>query len=190
MEFRELVIQNRSRRRFKQEQSVDLDTLRELVDLARLCPSGSNRQPLKFLLVNTPQENSEVFNYLGWAGYLKEWPGPEEGERPSAYIIVLGDTTISKVFGVDHGIAAQTIMLGAVEKGLGGCILGSINEEALAEALDIPDEFEVLLVLALGKPNEAVVIEQVDTDGKIEYWRDNAGVHHVPKRSLEDLILI
>ena len=166
-----------------------METLRELVDLARLCPSGSNRQPLKFLLTNTPEENATVFQYIGWAGYLKDWEGPKEGERPSAYIIILGDTTLSKVFGVDHGIAAQTIMLGAVEKGLGGCILGSINEDALADALDIPEEYEILLVLALGDPKEEVVIDPIGPDGDIKYWRDENEVHHVPKRTLEEVIL-
>jgi nitroreductase len=189
MNFKELVTQNRSRRRFIQNQPIEMETLRELVELARLCPSGSNRQPLKFLLINIPEENATVFQHVGWAGYLKDWEGPVEGERPSAYIIILGDKTLNKVFGVDHGIAAQTIMLGAVEKGLGGCILGSINEDSLAEALDIPDEYEILLVLALGTPKEEVVIDPVGPDGDIKYWRDKKEIHHVPKRSLEEIIL-
>jgi hypothetical protein len=130
-----------------------------------------------------------VFPLLGWAGYLKDWPGPAEGERPSAYIIVLGDKEIRRSFGCDHGIAAQSILLGATEKGLGGCIIGSVQKEGLREALEIPSRYEILLVIALGKPKETVVLEEIDPGGDIKYYRDEHGVHHVPKRSLDELIL-
>lgn len=187
--IRELVLRNRSYRRFHQEVDIKLATLKELVDLARLSPSAMNLQPLRYILSCESEKNSLIFPHLGWAGYLKDWPGPCEGERPSAYIIILGDTEISRSFGCDHGIAAQSIMLGATERGLGGCIIGSANKDEIRNALDIPPRYEVLLVLALGKPKESVVVEEVGPDGSIRYWRDDEGVHHVPKRSLDDLIL-
>jgi len=133
--------------------------------------------------------NAEIFPCLAWAGYLKDWPGPEEGERPSAYIIILGDTRISRDFGCDHGIASQSILLGAREKGLAGCMIGAVNREKLRDILDIPSQFEILLVLAIGKPGEKVVIETVGADRSIRYWRDDDGSHHVPKRELNDIIL-
>lgn len=169
--------------------SIELETLRELVDLARLSASAANKQPLKYILSCDPEKNALIFPHLAWAGYLKDWPGPSEGERPSAYIIILGDTEISRSFGCDHGIAAQSILLGATEKGLGGCIIGSINRKALRQALGIPSRYEILLVLALGKPKERVVIETVGPDGDIKYWRDEDGVHHVPKRPLDEIII-
>jgi nitroreductase len=187
--IRDLIEKTRSYRRFHQNHTIKLDTLRELVDLARISAAAANLQPLKYMLTNEPAKNAVIFQHLGWAGYLKDWPGPSEGERPSAYIIVLGDTGICKSFGCDHGIACQNIMLGAVEKGLGGCIIGSVNRERLRNNLDIPDHFEILLVLALGKPNETVVLEEVASDGDIQYWRDSEGVHHVPKRKLDDIIV-
>jgi nitroreductase len=187
--IKDLIRKSRSVRRFDQQQSVSVETLRELVDLARLAPSGANFQPLKYLLSATPEKNALIFQHLAWAGYLKEWPGPEEGERPTAYIIVLGDSSISKSFGCDHGIAAQTIMLGAAEKGLGGCIIGSIQRSELGAALQIPPQLEILLVLALGVPKEEVVVETLEADGSVRYWRDEQQVHHVPKRKLDDIIL-
>jgi len=187
--LRDLVRKSRSYRRFHQDYSIELETLRELVDLARISAAAGNLQPLKYVIANDPEKNAIVFQHLNWAGYLKNWSGPEEGERPSAYIIVLGDRRITKSFGCDHGIASQNIMLGAVEKGLGGCMIGSVNRERLRSALDIPDHFEILLVLALGKPNETVVLEEVGPDGDIKYWRDGEDVHHVPKRKLEDIIV-
>jgi len=157
------------------------------VELARLSPSAANLQPLKFFISNDPIKNAEIFPHLAWAGYLKDWPGPAAGERPAAYIIILGDTKISKSFGCDYGIAAQSILLGAAEKGLGGCLIGSIKRQPLQALLNIPDQYEILLVIALGTPKEKVVLENI-ADGNIKYWRDKNDVHHVPKRSLEEII--
>jgi nitroreductase len=185
----DLVRQNRSYRRFHQDVPVRIETLRALVNLARMSASGSNLQPLKYILSSDRETNARIFPHTRWAGYLKDWDGPAEGERPAAYIVILGDTEISKSFGCDHGIAAQSIMLGAAERGLGGCMIGSIARDRLRETLDIPERYEILLVLALGKPNETVVLEEVGPDGDIKYYRDEEDVHHVPKRSLEELVL-
>ena len=185
----DLIKKTRSYRRFDQGFKIELETLRELVELARLSAAAGNLQPLKYMLSNDPEKNETIFKNLGWAGYLKDWSGPDEGERPSAYIIVLGDTRICKSFGCDHGIACQNMMLGAVEKGLGGCMIGSVNRERLRKNLNIEDHLEILLVVALGKPQETVVLETVGPDGDIKYWRDSEGVHHVPKRRLEDIIV-
>lgn len=189
MNIRSLIQKNRSYRRFHQEKKISKETLMDLVDLARLSASGANLQPLKFILSCTPDRNEKIFPVLAWAGYLEQWAGPSEGERPSAYIIILGDTTITKSFGCDHGIAAQSILLGAVEKGLGGCILGSINKKDLQKALNIDSKYETLLVIALGKPAEKVKIEPIKADDDIKYWRDKKGIHHIPKRSLKKIIV-
>ena len=187
--IRDLILKNRSYRRFYQEVGIKLKTLRELVEVARLSASAGNMQPLKYILSYDPQKNSLIFPHLAWASYLKDWPGPCEGERPAAYIIILWDTEISQSVSCDHGIAAQSILLGAAEKDLGGCMIGSIQKQGLREALEIAPRYEILLVLALGKPKEAVMIETVGASGDIRYWRDGEGVHHVPKRALAALII-
>lgn len=188
MALKDLVLRNRSYRRFDESYRIDDKTLESLVDLARLSSSGGNRQPLKYLIYSTPADCDRVFPYLAWAGYLKEWPGPEKGERPSAYIVVLGDKSITDNFGVDHGIASQSIMLGATEAGLGGCFIQSIKREELSDELSLPDKYEILLVLAIGKPVEKVVLEEISNDD-VKYWRDADKTHHVPKRNLDDIIL-
>ena len=188
MNLKDLVLKTRTYRRFNESHRIDLSTLENFIDLARLSASGANKQPLKYLLYNKPEDCEKVFSYLAWAGYLLDWAGPEKGERPSAYIIVLGDKSIAEVFGIDHGIAAQSIMLGANEAGLGGCILSSIKREELRNELNIPDNFDILLVLALGKPVEKVIIDEIKNDD-VKYWRDKDKNHHVPKRSLSELIL-
>ncbi len=187
--IRDLILKNRSYRRFYQEVDINLETLRELIDLARHSASAMNAQPLKYILSCQPQRNSLIFPHLAFGRYLTSWSGPGEGERPSAYIIILGDTEISQFVDYDAGIAAQSIMLGATEKGLGGCMIASIDREGLRKVIEIPKRHEILLVLALGKPKETVVIETVGDGGDTKYWRDSNGVHHVPKRPLDDIII-
>ncbi len=187
--LRDLIRKNRSYRRFHQDHPVGESTLRDLVDLARLSASASNLQPLKYILSADPATNGRIFPCLRWAAYLTDWRGPEEGERPSAYIVILKDTHISQAAGTDHGIAAQSILLGAAESGLGGCMIASIEKNELRRALGIPDHLEILMVLALGKPREEVRLEPLGPSGDIRYWRDESGVHHVPKRSLDDIII-
>jgi nitroreductase len=185
----DLIRRNRSYRRFDQDATISSQTLRALIDHARLSACAQNLQPLKYFISCDPDTNALIFPYLGWAGYLEDWPGPAEGERPSGYIIILGDREISKSFNCDHGIAAQSILLGAVEQGLGGCIIGSIQRPALRRKLRIPSQFKILLVIALGKPREKVAIDEVGPESDIRYWRDEEGIHHVPKRSLDEIVI-
>ena len=187
--MRDLIEKNRTCRRFYEDFAIDRDTLVELIDLGRLSASSGNIQPLKYVLSCEPDRNTLIFPHLTWAGWLEDWPGPPEGERPSAYIVVLGDTEVSQSFDRDLGIAAQSILLGAREKGLGGCMVGAIKRDELRNVLGIPPRYEIPLILALGKPKETVVIEEVGPDGDIKYWRDSDGVHHVPKRRLDDIII-
>jgi nitroreductase len=188
--IKNLIKKNRSYRRFHQNHRVDVETLRELVDLARLSGSAANLQPLRYILACDPQINEQIFACLGWAAYIKNWPGPKEGEQPPAYIIILSDIAKANDYvGYDCGIAGQSILLGAVEKGLAGCMLGSINRKKLKDILNIETEFKILLVIALGEPKEEVVIETVGHDNNIRYWRDDKEIHHVPKRKLSDVIV-
>jgi nitroreductase len=188
MELKQIIEKNRSYRRFYQQERISDEQLRSWVDLARLSASGANKQVIKYLLLNSETDCDKLFPMLGWAGYLKDWAGPENGEQPAAYIVMLADTRIAKQYYCDHGIASQSILLGAVNEGFGGCIVANVQRTKVIEAFHIPDYFEVIQVIALGKPKEVVVIEEVATDGDIRYWRDAQGVHHVPKRSLDEII--
>ncbi|MBI2850320.1 MAG: nitroreductase family protein [Chloroflexi bacterium] len=186
--FKDLVLKNRSYRRFYQD-PVKEETLRELVDLARNSASASNRQSLKYILSCDPEKNAQIFPLLGFAGSLRDWGGPFEGERPTAYIVILLDTEIAKGAGCDHGIAAQSILLGATEQGLGGCMHGSAKKPEMMKALNIPEKYEIQLVISLGRPKEKVVLEPLGQDGKTTYYRDSEQTHHVPKRSLDEIII-
>ena len=187
--FRDLVLKTRSYRRFDESHTIQRKTLENLLGLARCTASAANRQPLKYILSADSETNGRIFPCLAWAGYLKDWDGPGPGERPSAYIVILVDKRIGENIWCDDGIAAQTILLGAVEIGLGGCMIGAINKDKLRKVLDIPGHFRIQLVLALGKPAEQVVLEDLEPGGDIKYWRDENDVHHVPKRTLEELIV-
>ncbi|MGD0660164.1 MAG: nitroreductase family protein [Syntrophorhabdales bacterium] len=186
--MQDLVKKSRSFRRFQEERPIEEHTLVSLIELARLIPSAHNMQPLKYVLSHTRERNELIFSTLKWAVYLKDWPGPAEGEHPAGYVVILGDREISESVPWDYPIAAQTIALGAAEIGLGACILASIDKKRLAETVKIPARYQIFLVVALGYPKETVVIDEM-REGNFKYWRDDAGVHHVPKRNLKELIL-
>ena len=188
--LKEILLRNRSYRRFDGGYKIAFDDLKDLVELARLTPSSVNWQPIRFVLVNDDITNAKIFDCLSWAGLLKDWKGPDENERPTAYVVILSDTTVAKNMKTDVGIIAQTMMLGAAEKGLGGCMIGSINREKVSEILGIDTErYTIDLVLALGKPAEEVRIVDLPENGCTNYYRDENGIHYVPKRSVEDLII-
>ena len=186
--LKDLVLKNRSYRRFYQDEKISRDILISLIDLARRTPSAANLQPLRYYISNEREENEKIFSCLKWAGYLSDWDGPKEGEKPSAYIVVLADKENSAYAPFDTGIVSQTILLAAVEKDFGGCIVGSVNKEKLSDLFHFPRNLEIMLVIALGKPKEKVVLEEVKNEN-IEYWRDENQVHHVPKRKLREVIL-
>ncbi len=187
--LKDLIQKNRSYRRFYENEPISEAQLKAMVDNARLSATGRNIQSLKYILSNTAELNDKIFPLLAWAGYLKEWNGPEAGERPSAYIIMVNDKSITESYFWDHGIAVQSILLTAVEQGFGGCIIASVNKEKLRTALNIPQQYEIIQVIALGKPKEIVVIDEMPENGDVKYWRDENAVHHVPKRKLDDIII-
>ncbi len=187
--LKDLILRNRSYRRYYQDREVAMDTLRELVDLARLAPSGKNLQGLKYILSNLSELNQQVNDCLTWAGYIKGWKSPPEGEKPSAFIVMVKDNAVGTIWPQDLGFAGMSILLGAVEKGLGGCFLMAIDKKRLREVLKLEDSFEIEAVVAIGYPREMIIVEEMDAASEVRYWRDENQVHHVPKRSLEDIIL-
>jgi len=185
--LKELLRQNRSYRRFYQETEITRKELEDILDHVRYTPSTANLQPLRYYFSNENNLNARVFSTLRWAGYLKEWSGPAEGERPAAYIVIVSNKPQVNLF--DPGIALLAILLAAAEKGFGGCTFASIDKHELREIFNIGEEYEVQLVIALGKPKEQVVIEDISNSQDIKYWRDGQHIHHVPKIVLNDLLL-
>ncbi len=160
--------------------------LLKCVDAARLSPSGANRQPLKYIIVNDQNLLKDVFGTLSWAGYLPDYE-PSEEEMPRAYIGILLDKSLRKNPGHDAGIAAMSVSIVAYDEGLGSCILGSVDREKLRKILNVPDGFDIVLVVALGYPAENPVADKMK-DGDIKYWLDENEVLHVPKRELKDIV--
>jgi nitroreductase len=190
--MQEIIAKTRTFRRFVEKERLSTAFLEELIDLARLGGSARNCQPWQYMVVNTPDMCEKIFPFLGWAGYLTDWKGPVPGERPSAYILCLLNSKWLNVpeslAQFDLGIATQNILLGAMEKRIGGCRIGAFSPK-LAELFVIPEHLKISLVIALGKPRETVIIEDCSNDDDIRYWRDDNGVHHVPKRPLESCLI-
>ena len=188
MKVANVVANARSRRRFVQDACVSDDVLLDMIECARLSPSAGNLQRLKFMPVSDRLRCDKLFPSLRWAGYFKDWSGPADGQRPAAYIVIFHDANLGAENYVDLGIAAQSINLCAVgDHGLACCMIGAFDPDEVRNSL-LPGRTDLtpLLVIAVGVPDESVVVEPM-TDGNVHYWRDSNGVHHVPKRT--DVVL-
>ena len=188
MKLLDLIQKSRSYRRFDASIPITQEQILQWINLARLSPSAKNIQSLRYIIVSTPSVNAQVFSLLTWAGYLKDWNGPIEAERPTAYIVMLNDEVLNKNYYCDDGIASQSILLGAVESGFGGCIVAAIQKEKLRSLLQIPSQYKIIHIIALGKPVENVIIDEV-SNNNIKYWRDKEQNHHVPKRNIDDIVI-
>jgi len=190
--MQEIIARTRTFRRFIEKERITTATLRDLIDLARLAGSARNGQPWQYMIANSPELCEKIFPYLGWAGYLTDWKGPVPGERPSAYILCLLNRNRLKgpesEAQFDLGVASQNMLLGAMEKRIGGCRIGAFSPK-LASLFKLPDHLQLSLVIALGKPRETVIIEECKDEDDVRYWRDEHGVHHVPKRPLESCLV-
>lgn len=185
--IRDLITKNRSYRRYDSSVMIPFKQIKNWIELARFSASGRNIQSLKYAVSITTEINEKIFPNLGWAGYLANWNEPEKKERPVAYIAVLHDKSLSDNYYCDDGIAMQSILLGAVEDGFGGCIIGTVNKSKVAKILSLPIHMEILWIVALGKPVEECLVEDVKNND-IKYWRDENDIHHVPKRLLDEII--
>lgn len=188
--FKALLMADRTVRRFDGSRPVGRDDLLRLVELTRYCSSGRNLQPLRYRIVCDPGECGRVYPFLKWAGYLSDWDGPSPDERPTAYLVQCLDTELTGNCLCDDGLQLQTITLGARALDLGACIIKAFNSPAIVRELRLPDTMRPLYVVALGYPVEKVVIDDMARgDNDIKYYRTETGVHHVPKRPLEDLLI-
>lgn len=185
MSVSDLAKRARSIRRYDESKPVSKEDLLALVDIARIAPCGGNQQRLRYRLVTGQQECDDIFQFIKWAGSLKDWVGPAEGERPTGYIAVLCEGGPAH----DVGIVGGIIQLAAAEMGLGTCMLGAIDRESIAYRLSVPEELSLKLLIAVGVPAERVVLERASQGGDLAYYRTEDGVHHVPKLSLEDVLV-
>ncbi len=183
--FKELLKETRSVRRYEENREIDRDTLVEIAESLRYCPSAANLQRVRIAII-TGDLCQGVFDTLSFAAYLRPWVRPEEGERPVAYMVLMTKTEPDTNLAIDCGIAAEAIALSAREKGIGYCMFRSFNAENLTRVLG-KEGYTSVLVISLGYPKERVEIE--DATDSLKYYRDENGVHHVPKLPLEDLIL-
>ena len=177
-----------SRRTIRKYEPKDVpeEVLLKCVESARLSPSGANRQPLKYVIINDQKLLRDVFSTLSWAGYLPDYQ-PSEEEMPRAYVVILLDRSVCENYGHDAGIAAMSISMVAYDEGLGSCILGAIDRERLRKILNVPHGLDIVLVVALGYPAENPMVDKVK-DGDIKYWLDGNGVLHVPKRDFTEIV--
>ncbi len=187
--FSELVKATRSFRNFEPSYSLSDEFMRGLIELCRYTPSTANLQSIKFAYANTAEFCEKIFPMLGWAGYIKEDKPPYDGNVPTGYILLCYDTDISSnELEIDAGICAQTIVLGAMDKGIGACMIGSFDKSKATEIFSLPENIKPRLIIALGKPAETVEVVDIK-DGDVKYYRESKDKHIVPKRTADELII-
>lgn len=192
MMLRDLLLNNRSYRSYDSSRQVARDELLDMIECTRLAASSMNMQPLKYRLVYEADEVAKFAPLTKWAGSLKTIKLPPEGHHPTAYIVICHDTQIAgnmQTFLRDVGIVAQTILLAAVEMGLGGCMIGNFSADEASEVLSIDKKYIPNLVLAIGKPDEIIILTESKPNESIKYFRDDNNIHYVPKRSIDEVVL-
>ncbi len=189
MDFQKLVLEARTCRRFVEEERLSEADLLWLVECARITPSARNAQVLRYITVSAQENVLDIFQHTLWAAALKDWKGPQEGERPTGFIVMLMPKEANKFVCFDVGIVAQTIQLAATSRGWGCCMVGSINAKEISSRLQAPENMDIALVLGLGVAKEKRVIAPMPADGSCLYWRDAEQTHFVPKRALEEILI-
>lgn len=185
MDIEDLIYRRRTIRRFKQK-SIPIDVLKRLVDFARMAPSGMNIQGLEYIIISNSEIRDKLFPLLRWAAYLPEDKQvPEIKRRPTAYIVVLGNTKIKRNVDIDVGAAIENILLGAIKYGIASCWMGSIDRDKIRDLFTIPNHYIIKYVISLGFPDEESIVETFN--GSFKYWKEN-NIMHVPKRELTDII--
>jgi len=190
-EYKRLLKSDRSVRRFDNSRRIPREILNSFIELCRYTASGRNAQPLKYYVAHTREDCDKIFPLLKWAGYFPEWDGPEPEEQPTAYLIQCLDTRYGENCLCDDGLQLQAITLGAASIGINACIIKAFDAHTISETLNLPEHLSPRYVLAMGYGTERVKIEDMDEneDACFKYYRTPDGVHHVPKRSLQQLII-
>lgn len=192
MILKDLLKQDRSYRGYDESRKITREELEDFVDCARYAPSSVNMQPFKYLLVYETEEVDRLQALTSWARGLPELNLPREGHRPTAFIVICQDTSLFESiprFQKDVGIVAHTLLLAATEKGLGGCMIGNYDAGKVKKEMNLPEQFMPVLVVAFGKPDETIVLKDLEPGAPTAYYRDENDVHYVPKRTLEEVII-
>lgn len=189
MDFLELVEAARSCRRFDEASPLKMNDIEWLLKCARLTPSARNAQVLRFISISQGPVCEQLFKLTRWAGALKDWKGPAEGERPTAFIAVLMPEDGGNIVAYDVGICCQTIQLAATSRGWGACMIQSFDQKGAVDLLHVPAGLKIALLMGLGVAKEKRIVAKMPADGSFSYWRDANNVHYVPKRPLEELII-
>ena len=187
MEVLKAIKERRTIRKFQQK-AIDKNILAELVDCARLAAMPANIQPLKFGIITDKELCDKIFPCTKWAGYLPDGT-PKENERPVSYIAILGDNEIKKSFEVEAGAAVTNIMLAALEMGIASCWIGALDREGIVKALNLPEKYSVVYMVALGYPMQESVAVDIE-NGNIKYFMGEGEVLKVPKRTMNEVLVI
>ncbi len=189
--LKDMLIANRSYRNYNNDVKVTYEELKDIVELTRYCATGGNIQALRYRIVCDDKEVAEMHKLVKFGALLKELNLPYTGNDPTAYLVICAESENSNnaPHATNIGIAAQTMLLGAVARGYGGCMIGNFDKAAATELLDIKEGYHPLLAISLGAPKENCVVRTIRKGEPTAYYRGEGDCHVVPKIALEDLLI-
>ena len=187
MSVMEKLLTRRTYRRFAQK-AVPQDVVEDIIEAVRLSSCGANRQAVRLVVVNKPEDVASVQPLVKWAAYLPPEQGtPKADELPTLYVAVVQDTAIPGDLNTDTGIALANMTLAAWDKGVGSCIMGAINKPALTELLHIEEPEQLAFMVAFGYPTHEARIVPLTGETGVKYYLDGQKDYCVPKRSAEEI---
>ena len=187
MSVMELLASRRTYRRFEQK-AVPQDVVEDIIEALRLSSCGANRQAVRLVVVNRPEDVAKVQPLVKWAAYLPPEQGtPKAGELPTLYVAVVQDTSIPGDLATDTGIALANMTLAAWAKGVGSCIMGAINKPALTRLLGIEEPQKLAFMVAFGYPAHKAGIVPLTEQTGVKYYLDENRDYCVPKRSKDEI---
>lgn len=187
MSILDSLASRRTYRRFAQT-PVPQDVVEDIIEALRLSSSGANRQAIRLVIVNRPEDVARVQPLVKWAAYLPPEQGtPKADEQPTLFVAVVQDTSIHGDLATDTGIALANMTLAAWDKGVGSCIMGAINRPALAALLGLAENEALHSMVAFGYPSHAAHVVPLTAETGVKYYLDENRDYCVPKRSAAEL---
>lgn len=190
MTLENLLEWRRTYRKFDENKLISKNDIDDILNSIKFASCANNRQYLRFISVENKAKVLEIFENTKWAASLPNNIGrPKEGERPVYFIAILSDEEKKLRFnGIDEGLVISNLTLLAAEKGIGSCIIGSVNDKKMREILNYENNYSCDLVVAFGYPKVKSTIKEINTGEDQAYYLDEDGNYIVPKYKIKDLV--
>jgi len=187
------AMKNRRTVREFSDKPVDMDILGQIVDAARFAPSAGNLQNWKFIFVEDPKMKRKIAKISQNQTWMTSAP---------VLIVVCNDyKDVQKLYGKQQGqlysiqnvtLAAGHLLLAAEELGVSTAWVAVNDDFEMRAALDIPDNIDPEIVIAIGHSAEIEVTTPPKKDLNeitfFEKWGKSDKKFETPKNKIMDFL--